>query len=120
MHAMVYHVPNIIRQYGNLKQFSCQDWNALYFFLDSYLCTSGVEKHNDDAKRNYFSSNRWDAPADIMMTAYRLEVLQEYSREKRAYTKRDSAYWHEGGIVALRAKRREAYKGQQSLKVDHM
>ncbi|KAL5471209.1 hypothetical protein EMCRGX_G029300 [Ephydatia muelleri] len=77
-HAMVYHVPNIIRQYGNLKQFSCQ----------------GVEKHNDDAKRNYFSSNRWDAPADIM-TEYRLEVLQEYSREKRAYTKRDSAYWHE-------------------------
>ena len=105
MHAMVYHVPNIICQYGNLKQFSCQDWNALYFFLDSYLCTSGVEKHNDDAKRNYFSSNRWDALADIMMTAYRLEVLQEYSREKRAYT---TAYWHEGEIEALQAKRREA------------
>ena len=59
-------------------------------------------------KKKYFSSNRWDAPADIMMTEYRLEVLQEYSREKRAYTKRDSAYWHEGGIEALRAKRREA------------
>ena len=43
-----------------------------------------------------------------MMTEYRLEVLQEYSRKKRAYTKRDSAYWHEGGIEALRAKRREA------------
>ena len=43
-----------------------------------------------------------------MMTEYRLEVLLEYSREKRAYTKRDSAYWHEGGIEALRAKRREA------------
>ena len=82
--------------------------NALYFFLDSYLCTSGVEKHNDDAKKNYFSSNQWDAPADIMMTEYRLEVMQEYSREKRAYTKWDSAYWHEGGIEALRAKRREA------------
>ena len=82
--------------------------NALYFFLDSYLCTSGVEKHNDDAKRNYFSSNQWDAPADIMMTEYRLEVLQEYSREKRSYAKWDSAYWHEGGIETLRAKRREA------------
>ena len=43
-----------------------------------------------------------------MMTEYRLEVLQEYSREKRAYTKRDSAYWHEGEIEAVRAKRREA------------
>ena len=102
MHAMVYHVPNIIRQYGNLKQFI---GNALY---TSYLCTSGVEKHNDDAKRNYFSSNLWDAPADIMMTEYRLEVLQEYSREKRAYTKRDSAYWHEGGIEAREAVRRPA------------
>ena len=59
--------------------------------------------------KNYFSSNRWDAPADIMMTEYRLEVLQEYSREKRAYTKRDSATgMHEGGIEVLRAKRREA------------
>ena len=77
----------------------------MYFFLDSYLCTSSVEIHNDDAKKkNYFSSNRWDAPADIMTTEYRLEVLQEYSREKRAYTKRD---WHEGGIEALRAKRRQ-------------
>ena len=103
MHAMVYRVPNIIRQYGN---FHVKIGNALYFFLDSYLCTSGVKKHNDDAKRNCFSSNRWDAPADIMMTEYMLEVLQEYSREKRAYTKRDSAYWHEGGIEALRAKRR--------------
>ena len=85
MHAMVYHVPN---QYDN---FHVKIGNALYFFVDSYLCTSGVEKHNDDAIRNYFSSNLWDAPADIMMTEYRLEVLQEYSREKRAYTKRDSA-----------------------------
>ena len=78
MHAMVYHIPNIIRQYGNFFHFKIG--NALYFFLDSYLCTSGVEKHNDDAKRNYFSSNRWDAPAD-MMTEYRLEMLQEYRKE---------------------------------------
>ena len=55
-----------------------------------------------------------------MMTKYRLEMLQEYSTEKRAYTKRDSAYWHEGGIEALRAKRIEKqYKGQQSLKVNY-
>ena len=40
-----------------IQQFSVKVGNVLYFFLDSYLCTSGVEKHNDDAKRNYFSSN---------------------------------------------------------------
>ena len=71
------------------------------------MCTSGVEKHKDDAKKKQTTSLAIDT-ADIMMTEYRLEVLQEYSREKRAYTKRDSAYWHEGGIEALRAKRREA------------
>eukprot|EP00731_Ephydatia_muelleri_P015093 Em0008g813a len=48
-----------------------------------------------------------------MMTEYRLEVLQEYSRAKRAYTKRDSAYWHEGPSKLNVEKQ---YKGQQSLK----
>ncbi|KAL5493404.1 hypothetical protein EMCRGX_G014581 [Ephydatia muelleri] len=31
----------------------------------------GVEKHNDDAKRNYFSSNQWDAPAEDRVQAGR-------------------------------------------------
>ena len=108
MHVMVYHTPNVIRQYGNLKQFSCQGLyiNHLHVQL-TIQYYSGVEKHNDDAKRYYFSSQRWDAPADIMMTEYRLELLQEYAREKRAYTKRKPAYWHEGGIEASRAERRE-------------
>ena len=90
---------------------------VLYFFLDSYLCTSGVEKHNDDAKRNYFSSNRWDAPADIMMTEYRLEMLQEYSREKLSGTLLT------GMKVELRPFElnvEKQYKGQQSLKVNYM
>ena len=60
---------------------------------------SGVEKHNDDAKRNYFSSNRWDAPADIMMMEYRLELLQEYAREKR-HTPKENV--HFGMKVELR------------------
>ena len=55
-----------------------------------------------------------------MMTEYRLEVLQEYSREKRAYTKRDSAYWHEGGIEPSELNVEKQYKGQQSLKVNCM
>eukprot|EP00731_Ephydatia_muelleri_P010807 Em0005g1393a len=44
-----------IHQHGSMKQFSCQ----------------GVEKHNDDAKRNYFSSNQWDAPAEDRVQAGR-------------------------------------------------
>ena len=49
MHAMVYHVPNIITPIRN--NFHVKVGNAVYFFLDSYLCTSGVEIHNDDAKK---------------------------------------------------------------------
>ena len=33
-------------------------------------------------------------------TEYRLEELREYARERRSYTKHNSAYWHEGGIEA--------------------
>ena len=33
MHAMVYHV---ICQYGNLKQFSCQDWYCTSFLIIIY------------------------------------------------------------------------------------
>ncbi|KAL5496994.1 hypothetical protein EMCRGX_G013376 [Ephydatia muelleri] len=37
---------------------------------------SGVEKHNDDAKRNYFSSNQWDAPAEDRVQAGRAAAAQ--------------------------------------------
>eukprot|EP00731_Ephydatia_muelleri_P034484 Em0062g7a len=76
------------------------DLRVLYFLI-------GVEKHNDDSKRNYFSSNRWDAPAEIMLAEHRLELLQQYAREKRHYTKHAAAYWHEGGMQKTRSQMRE-------------
>ena len=71
----------------------------------------GVEKNNDDAKRNYFSSNRHDAAGDILLTEARLEELQrgKYGvcvRKKRAYEKTDDAYWIEGGIQESRRAKR--------------
>ena len=42
MHVFAYHVPDQIREYGNVRQFSGQ----------------GVEKNNDDTKRHYYSGNR--------------------------------------------------------------
>ena len=73
-----------------------------------YLST-GVEKNNDTSKRNYFSSNRHDASAEIIRSDYRLEVLKRGAfghpsceREKRPYTKRDNEYWDEGGIQEVR------------------
>ena len=68
---------------------------------------AGVEKNNDDCRRNYFSSNKWDAPGDILRTEARLEYLssQGYCREKREYTKRNTQYWEGGGIEESRTKR---------------
>ena len=75
-----------------------------------YQFTTGVEKNNDDAKKNYFSSNKHDSCGDILWTEARLEVLSRgspdtpsCSREKRQY-KRISSYWDEGGILAVRSK----------------
>ena len=97
-----------------MKQFSCQ--GKLYSnSMQTSNILSSVEKHNDDAKRNYFSSNRWDAPADIIMTEYRLEELCEYARERRCYTKHNSAYWHEGGIEAHQSETREAHLHQMNM-----
>ena len=53
----------------------------------------GVEKNNADAKRNYFSSSRWDAPREIILAEARLERLAKYNREKRTYIKQNEAYW---------------------------
>ena len=72
---------------------------------------TGVEKNNDDAKRNYFSSNRHDAAGDILRTETILEELRRGKfgvcvRKKRAYEKTNDAYWNEGGIQESRRAKR--------------
>ena len=73
----------------------------------------GVEKNNDDSKRRYFSSNKHDAPGEIIRTEYRQEALQQgvcdhptCVRQKRNYSKVDSNYWDQGGIQAVRKRSR--------------
>ncbi|XP_065920008.1 uncharacterized protein [Dysidea avara] len=73
IHILTYHVPHLIRMYGNIKQFSCQ----------------AVEKKNDICKSIYFkSSNKWDAPKDIVDHEQRVKKLKAFARRKRGYT------WH--------------------------
>ena len=76
------------------------------------LITLGVEK-NDTSKRNYFSSDKHDAPGEIIRSDYRLNELQwgvwgqpSCVREKRPYCKRDTDYWEGGGIQAVRKRQR--------------
>ena len=44
---------------------------------------AGVEKHNDDAKHAYLSSNTWDATGDLIKTEAHIEYLQKYAVAKR-------------------------------------
>ena len=63
---------------------------------------TGVEKHNDDAKHAYVSSNKWDATGDIIKAEARIECLRKYAVAKRKY---NVTYWYGGGIEADRASR---------------
>ena len=72
-----------------------------------------IEKNND-SKRHYFSSNKHDAPGEIIRTECRQEALQhgvcDYAtcvHQKRNYSKVDSDYWNQGGIQAVRKRSRD-------------
>ncbi len=72
IHIMVMHMPDQMRSLGGLLRFSGQ----------------GVKKNNDDARRNFLSSNRWDAPKEVLLAEHRLDLLSRFTRKKRQYTKR--------------------------------
>ena len=44
----------------------------------------GTEKNNDEARRNYMSSNHFDAPREILLADVRLEKLRMYQKSKEA------------------------------------
>ncbi len=73
----------MVKRYGNIRQFSGQgtltctvEDQVQYHYLISALIP-GVEKNNDVAKRNYFSSNLQDPAGEILKTEARLEATQE-------------------------------------------
>ena len=75
---------------------------------------AGVEKNNDDSKRHYYSSNKHDAPAEIIRSDARLEMLRQGTggypsceRKKRKYDKHDEEYWSGGGIQKSRRDKRQ-------------
>ena len=68
IHIMLKHIPDQMRQFGGIKRFSGQE----------------LEKNNDDARRNYLSSNHLDAPWDILLTEARLTALSSCQRQKRS------------------------------------
>lgn len=45
----------------------------------------GVEKNNDDAKKNYTSSNKWDTAKDILEKEYKCDEMRKTERTARPY-----------------------------------
>uniref|UniRef100_A0A1X7UZ80 Uncharacterized protein n=1 Tax=Amphimedon queenslandica TaxID=400682 RepID=A0A1X7UZ80_AMPQE len=69
---------------GIILRFSGQGIKCVIYVLTYFIssCFIGLEKNNDCARRNYFSSNHLDPPKEIL-----------YKREKRPYNKKDKDYW---------------------------
>ena len=55
----------------------------------------GVEKNNDQARKNYFSSDHKNAPQEVLHTEARLAILKGMGleRQKRKYNKVNTEYW---------------------------
>ena len=55
----------------------------------------GVEKNNDQARKNYLSSNHKNAPQEVLRTEARLAILKGMGleRQKRKYNKVNTEYW---------------------------
>ncbi len=61
--------------------FSCYSYTVVHLI--------GVEKNNDVAQCNYFSSNLHDPAGEMLKADGRCEVTEPHKRQNRKYTKRD-------------------------------
>lgn len=76
MHILVYHVPQLMKMYGGIKQFTGQ----------------GVEKTNDDIKLIYHrKTNKHAATSEALRVRYRKYLYRKCSRIKRKYNKKKSS-----------------------------
>ena len=54
-------------------------------YIHTPSCGLGVEKDNDDTRRNYRFSNHWDAAADMLKTEFRLEQGSKHEQKHQEY-----------------------------------
>lgn len=93
MHVAVYHIPNMIKRYKNIIQFSGQN----------------IEKLNDDVRKAHLKkSNRWDGTKEALTLEKRIEhgIKNKLERTKRKYVKKNEEYWTEGRASEARARKR--------------
>lgn len=91
-------------QINNIPFFSSTNswkiWNKLWWqiFPLFIFLPAGVEKKNDDVRRNFHRKiNRWDPCASLLTVEKQQEDLLQSQREKCSYTKANAQHWEEGG-----------------------
>lgn len=78
MHAMTFHIPNLMLKHSGIKQFTAQ----------------GLEKVNDDLKLIYFKRvNKVHAAEQTLRVRFRKSITRKHRRVKRLYTKKNDQYW---------------------------
>ncbi len=55
-----------------------------------------LEKNNDDARRNFRSSNKFDGAKEILLADARMEMLRDCERDPRSYSMK--SHWWTTGI----------------------
>ena len=101
-HCMVYHIPGMLKKFGNLRHFSGQvTYNWLKY--GHYGNASNLSIWRGGRER-YLQEKLHDAIVEIIRSDYRLEQMRQgvrghpsCVRSKRSYQKRNDEYWNGGG-----------------------
>ena len=59
-----------------------------FFDIKFTQIIAALEKNNDDAHRNFHSSNKLDGAKEILLADAHMEELADYERHPRKYTTR--------------------------------
>lgn len=89
MHTIPDRIPIIIQKFSTIKQFKGQ----------------GVEKNND-AKRIFSESDKWDGARDVLQLGLRQLALQGHEREKKKFEKRKNDNWEDDIVETLKKRQR--------------
>ncbi len=95
---MAKHVPCQMTKLTGIRRFSGQrEYKIVIHKLNLliYMYSVALEKNNDDARRNFRSSNKLDGAKEILLADARMEILGEYERDRRSY-KMKSDWWTRG------------------------
>ena len=89
IHIMAKHVPDQVARLNGIKRFTEQcKIQSFIHMLNIRLLHYVALKKNNDAWKNFHSSNHLDGAREILVTNARLKLLAEFASRKRPYNKK--------------------------------